>query len=444
MGVSRSALPSRLMYLWLAIAEMSGLYLALALVSRYLGGDFTISAVVIAIYTLACLFGLIIFGPWRLWLNIVLGVVAVGVVAVLVSARITSATDLNVVGASGLQVVLAGFAWWLGVTVVPNDHDYVRLAVRFQWGLIVLLLLAGLEGQSFLPVMLFALGGATVLALGRWYDSLRRTGVVLRPPQSWMLAAGLAAVVGPVVAAFFTLSPGAAATVVSGLSAAAGWLFPPPTVAPSERQFTFKLSCDFQPEDEEMMEIPEPVSGSAQPLAPWAVWVVIAFILAVVIAGVVFAAMRMRWRRATESSPLRIETVAIGVSLWSGLVGLFHRIARELFDLVQRIGRVFWWRAFHVEDQVTTVRAVYRSLLAWAARRGLARIPSQTPLEYERTLGIAYPELAGEIGIITGAYVEVRYGRVAVAEGVLIKVKSAWERMRTAIENSERARRSSG
>ncbi|MEW6142553.1 MAG: DUF4129 domain-containing protein [Chloroflexota bacterium] len=442
--MSRPALPSRLMYLWLAIAEMSGLYLALALVSRYLGGDFTISAVGIVIYALACLFGLIIFGPWRLWLNIVLGVVAVGVVAVLVSARITSATDLNVVGASSLQVVLAGFAWWLGVTVVPNYPDYIRLAVRFQWGLLVLLLLAGLEGQSFLPVMLFALGGATVLALGRWHDSLRRTGVVLRPPHLWMLAAGLAAVVVPVIAAFFALSPGTAAAVVNGLSVAAGWLFPPPSVAPSERQFTFKLSCDFQPEDEGMMELPEPVHGSAQPLAPWAVWVVIAFILAVVIAGVVIAAKRLRWRRTTESGPLRIETVAIGVSLWSGLVGLFHRIARALFDLVRCISRVFWWRAFQVEDQVATVRAVYRSLLAWAARHGLARLPSQTPLEYERTLSAVYPDLAGDFNTITAAYVEARYSRISVASEVSLAVKGAWERVQTSLENQEHVRRSGG
>lgn len=441
--MSGSVLPPRLMYLWLALAEMSGLYLALALVSRYLGGDLAVSLVVIAIYALACLFGLTVSGPWRLLVNVALGVVAAGVVAVLVSARITSTIDPVAVGAAGLQVVLAGLAWWLGVTAVPNDPDHVRLAVRFQWGFLVLLLLTGLEGQSFLPVMLFALGGATALALGRWFDALRRAGVVLRPPQTWMLAAGLAAVVVPVVAAFFTLSPGAAAAVISGLSAAAGWLFPPPGAAPSEPQFTFKLSCDFQPE-EGMMELPEPVKGSAQPLAPWTAWVVIAFILAVVIAGVVIAAMRLRWRRAPESSPLRIETVAIGVSLWVGLVEMFRRIVRELVDLVRRTGKLFGRRAFQVEDQVATVRAVYRSLLAWAARRGLPRVPSQTPLEYERTLESAYPELAGEIGIITGAYIEVRYGRIAVADNVLIGVKSAWERMRMSLDSSERARRSGG
>jgi len=440
----KAALPSRLMYLWLAIAEISGLYLALALISRYLGGDFTVSAAVIAIYTLAFLFGLMISGPWRLWLNIALGVTAVSTVAVMIAARITSAVDPGAVGITGMQVVLAGLAWWLGVTAVPNQPDYVRLAVRFQWWLPVLLVLAGMEGQTLLPVVLFAVGGAAVLAMARRHELLWRDGVTLRPQPSWMLISGLAVVVVPVVVAFFMLSPAAATSVINWLSVVAGWVFPTPGAAPSEPQITFRLSCDFQPEDEGMMEFPEPVKGSAQPMAPWAVWVVIAFILAVVIAGVIIATRRLRWRRASESSPLRIETVAIGIGLWTGLLDLLRRIARALVDLVRRIGRLFWWRAFHIEDQVTTVRAVYRGLLAWAARRGLPRIPSQTPLEYERVLGAAYPEVAGEIGLITGAYVEVRYGGVKVADDERKKVKGAWERMRAALESPNRARRSGG
>ena len=192
------------------------------------------------------------------------------------------------------------------------------------------------------------------------------------------------------------------------------------------------------------MELPEPAQGSAQPLAPWVAWVVVAIILAAVIAGVVIAARRLRRRRATESRPLRIETVAIGVSLWIGLFDLFRRIAKALVDLIRRIGRMFWLRAFQAEDQVTTVRAVYRRLLARAARRGLARLPSQTPLEYERTLSTVYPDLAGDFNTITAAYVEARYSRITVASEVSLAVKGAWERVQTSLENKERAWRSGG
>ncbi|GEM_PF-3703238 len=442
--MSQSAPPVRLMYLWLALAEVSGLYLALALLSRYLAGDFIISAVVMAVYALAFLVSLMVLGPWRLWLSIALGVISVGVVAGLVSSRITSAIDPDAVWTAGFQVVMAGMAWWLGATAVPNDTDYVRLVVRFQWWLPLLLLLAGLEGQSFLPVMLFALGGAIMLALGRWYDSLRMTGMVLRSPRSWMLAAGFAAVAVPVIAVFFALSPGAAAAVIKGLSAGAGWLFPPPSVTTAEPQFAFKLSCDFKPEDEGMMELPEPVSGSPQPLSPWMAWVTIALVLAVVTAGVVIAAMRLRWRRIREPGPVRIETVAIGMGLRAGLVELLRRIAVALASLVRRVGGMFRPRASEMEEQATTVRAIYRSLLAWAARRGLPRLPSQTPLEYQRYLVAVYPGLAGDFGAITAAYMDVRYGRAIVADEVLRMVKEAWGRVGMSVGSTEHVRESGG
>jgi len=409
--MSQSAPPVRLMYLWLALAEMSGLYLALALLSRYLAGDFIISAVVMAVYVLAFVVSLMVLGPWRLWLSIALGVISVGVVALLVSSRITAAIDPDAMWMAGFQVVMAGTAWWLGAMAVPNDT---------------------------------ALGGAIMLALGRWYDSLRMTGAVLRPPRSWMLAAALAAVAVPLIAVFFALSPRAAAAVVNGLSAAAGWLFPPPSVATSEPQFTFKLSCDFKPEDEGMMELPEPVKGSPQPLAPWVAWATVAFVLAVVIAGVVIAAMRFRWRRTRESVPVRIETVAIGMGLRAGLLELLRRIATALASLVRRVGGMFRPWASEMEEQATTVRAIYRSLLDWAARRGLPRLPSQTPLEYQRYLVAVYPGLAGDFGTITAVYMDVRYGRAMVADGVLRMVKEAWGRVRTSVESTEHARESGG
>ena len=79
------------------------------------------------------------------------------------------------------------------------------------------------------------------------------------------------------------------------------------------------------------------------------------------------------------------------------------------------------------DDPRAQIRRTYQALLAWAAERGVARRPGQTPGEHMLLMNHALPAYAEPISIITAAYVQARYGidsiRVADAE----HVRQAWE-----------------
>jgi hypothetical protein len=418
---------SRAVFLWTAAAELAVFYLALSLVDYHLGGDPAVSVIVMASYVLAM--ALSVLAGNRLWMNIAAGVVVVGASAVLAMAELVSATTPELLWAGVLQVFLVALAWLAGITVAPGNVDYVRIAGRFQWSLPGFLILAGLGGMSFLPVLIFAITSAIALGLGRWHDSVRRVQGVLRPPPARLLTAGLGAVIVPVAVACVWLSPEAAGAVVNGLSAVWKWLTPERLAESSGRQFEFRLSCEFRPEDEGAFEMPEPGRGSGGS-PQWVAWVMLGVIAAAILAGVVLAAMRLRARRKAAAPEIpRIETVTIGL----GLLGSMWRKIRDVFVSLWHWLRQALTRRQHPDEEPgATVRAIYRSFLAWAARRGLPRAPSQTPLEYLGLLMGAFPKLAVEFGTITASYVEARYGRGTADPGVIPVLRGAWHRILTA------------
>ena len=76
---------------------------------------------------------------------------------------------------------------------------------------------------------------------------------------------------------------------------------------------------------------------------------------------------------------------------------------------------------------LTSPRQVYRSLLRRSARAGWARLPAQTPTEYQAALATALPSGHDDLKAITGAYLRARYGlRPPIPE----EGRQVWERWR--------------
>jgi hypothetical protein len=87
-------------------------------------------------------------------------------------------------------------------------------------------------------------------------------------------------------------------------------------------------------------------------------------------------------------------------------------------------------RRAHLPAQVESARRIYRQLLTWAAARGYARSPSQTPHEYLQTLMGWLPESGNDLTFITQEYVRVRYSPLIPTEKDLQELRQSWWRLR--------------
>jgi len=77
-----------------------------------------------------------------------------------------------------------------------------------------------------------------------------------------------------------------------------------------------------------------------------------------------------------------------------------------------------------------TIRQIYALLLRLTAQLGLRRATDQTPYEYLHQLRARWPRQAVDLGHITTAYVQVRYGQIPPTDGEVKTVQAGWERLR--------------
>lgn len=96
------------------------------------------------------------------------------------------------------------------------------------------------------------------------------------------------------------------------------------------------------------------------------------------------------------------------VGFWRALCLAWRRCLEALAQAGRRL-RALWPGGGRDRGQGAAVH-LYQNLERWGQARGLPRRPGQTPLEHLDRLGAAYPELAGEMGLIVGQFVARRYG----------------------------------
>lgn len=76
------------------------------------------------------------------------------------------------------------------------------------------------------------------------------------------------------------------------------------------------------------------------------------------------------------------------------------------------------------------IRRIYRQLMTLSQKHGAGRLPSQTPLEFLPRLEELFPAGQEDLGLITRAYVNVRYGEYPETLGEVDDVQRAWDRIR--------------
>jgi hypothetical protein len=77
----------------------------------------------------------------------------------------------------------------------------------------------------------------------------------------------------------------------------------------------------------------------------------------------------------------------------------------------------------------------YLAMIRRGGEQGLRREPSQTPFEYAAKLEDAIPSVDQDIDSLTEAFVRARYSRGEIDSEEAVKVRSAWDRIRRALQN---------
>jgi hypothetical protein len=280
---------------------------------------------------------------------------------------------------------------------------------------------------------MFFIWAPPVLLLTAWASSLERGASLLASVRlgHLFLAAGSAIIPGALLV--FILSPEVVRMILSWLgnifSVLSGWIVGQQAAEGTVHQL-FSFSCAVRPEASSSTSEPVsslPVSGGAADI-PSVVWIITSIAL---LGLLVFIALSLR-KNGVKRPPIP-GRVAARISTVSGssLLGLFSFLAL----LPKRLWRWFLslWQRIKIGpapavEPLSSVRALYRSLLRWAEGQGLARSPAQTPLEHLGVLTERFPGRESGLKEVTEAYLLARYSREPVPPEVFDRAAAAWQR----------------
>lgn len=425
------------MYLTTMGMEMCYLYVAAALIRQNLQLDDISFSLMLALYPISFFARLLLsrsvrFSSRAFVVTTALGIVLVSVTAALATWRILSA-GYPVIDAI-LPIGISGVAWWLGGSLVRAEISYPYACVRFQIGTIALLLLAAMDGNTFIPVVLFFLLAALALALTRWESSAASSTGVLRPVSAGTLLLSSFTMLVPGLIIFLLLSPGIAQAIVRWLLTLLSMIkvtTPPPDTSTAP-QTGWSFSCSLKPEENAPLPKPPPSAGD-EPMSPVVLWFIVFAVFLAVLILIPFMLNKLRLRRETQPDYLTgVETTSITLDLRQRLVAFFKSIIAQLIRVLRYVFRLRPANQGREDEATLTTRAIYRNLLHWAAKQDLPRAQSQTPWEYLKALSRRFPQNDRELALITDVYVTTRYSRHSTTSGLLDTVRRAWQKIRVA------------
>ena len=337
----------------------------------------------------------------------------------------------------GFQVVFLAIAWWLGFSLARGGISYQHICFRFQLGILALLVLSMLTGQVFLPVVLFFTLAVFALALARWENSVSASRATLKSLPFGKIILGSMVLLLPVTGLFFVLSPGVAENIVgwiSGIGDSIDGFVKSGLLSDAGQASRFQPSCSiWVPEEAGLIPetTPPDSSGGSSPVNSW----LILLITGLSILAIILLTIRKRKARRHLSHPetsTSIKTTKVSASLLGELADFFKRAGKWLWQAMLTLLRRRSDTSpvtVHRGELGLSVRALYCRLLDWAARRGLPRKQSQTPLEYLKVLCQKFPGEDKELAFITDVYLQVRYGQRPVSDAEVEAVGQAWQKI---------------
>jgi hypothetical protein len=417
--------------------ELSYLYILASL----LNGPTYILILTLLLYPLALFFKLVLprsAFPHRL--RFTLEAVLVTLVIVLVTreqlVNILATEQVDVLGII-LRLGLCGFAWFMGHTVPRERVNYPTIAFRFQMGILAVLVFAQVTGSTP-AVFLFFLLAPLALFLARWASSLSHGADALHSPNPRHLLLAGASIMVPGMALVLLFSPGVARAIVHWLGNISGklndWLMAQHEAAAGlPGEFRFDFGCSRPPAVDGTSppsSTPDLPPGNATGISPVVIWVIILVILLGIVALIILTLRRRKASREPQlSKPVQFQIRMLSLNMVRSLISLFPQLLKKLWLWLTLLFKKWKRRPKPSEEALVSIRALYRSLLRWAARQGVARLPSQTPLEHLALLEQGFPQQQDDLRQIGDAYLLARYSRRTLSQEHFDRVRQAWQRI---------------
>jgi hypothetical protein len=428
--------PSKLFYFAFMGMELSYLYLLASL----LGGPIYSLILILLLYPLALLSKLALpraASSHRLRFALELALVIL-VILLVAGERLFSSLATGQADVLGiiLRIGFCGFTWWLGYTVPHKRVNYLTIAFRLQIGLLVVLIFSQIVGSAPL-VFLFFLLAPLALFLARWASSFSRGATALSSPHPKHLLLAGAGVIVPGTALILLFSPGMARAIVKWLgdisNKLSDWMMARHEAAATPSgESKFDFSCSMRPAVEEMPPadtMPLPPSEGATGISPVIIWIIASIIFLAIVALIVFALRRRKARRkAHPVEPVRFQIRMVSLNTLRSLMSLFPWLFRKLWLWLRSLFQKWKKRPRPSEEALISIRALYRNLLRWSAKKGIARAPSQTPLEHLALLVQNFPHQQDGLKQVTEAYLQARYSQKPVSQEEFYRVKKVWQR----------------
>lgn len=423
--------------------EMCYLYLGLALVREHLGLNYVAFTLIMLLYPLSLAIELTTANLSGIARRLAPfgSVLTIGLVLTFSALAIWRALVAGYpMDGVLLLVVFCALGWWLGSTIVHGERGYYSISFRFQIGILFLLVFGGVS--TLLPVVLFFILAVFALALARRESSLWRSQGVLQGFPFWRIILGSTAVFVPGALIFLAISPEIAGTFVHWFSAvwtritsllmaiatSSFWTTPLIQLQPS-------CACKWSPYKEPSPPPPAPPSNPTT-VPPFLLWLLI---FAGFLVMLILTRLAIRWLRAQQKArPAKItsfETISIRVNLFRELATFLLKVMKRLWHSLLSILRRAGVNRLRLtsDESIASVRALYRSLLTWAAKQAMSRAPSQTPLEYLGILSQKFPQESRDLAFITEVYLKARYSRRPTTSKEFQAAKGAWQRVKLAL-----------
>ena len=175
--------------------------------------------------------------------------------------------------------------------------------------------------------------------------------------------------------------------------------------------------------------MPPPPSEGAIGISPVVIWIIVFIIFLAIVALIAFALRRRKGRRmARPTEPVRFQLRMVSLGMLRSLLYLFPQLFRKLWLWLILLFQGWRKRPKQSEEPLISIRVLYRNLLSWAARQGVARIPSQTPLEHLELLEHKFPKRQDDLKLVTEGYLLARYSQKTVSQEEFDRIKKAWQR----------------
>ncbi len=334
-----------------------------------------------------------------------------------------------------LRMVFCGLTWLLGHTVSHEEMNYSSISFRLMIGVVAVLVFSQIAGSA-LPVFLFFLLVPLALFLTRWSSSLSRGAAVVHPLHPGHLFLAGASLMVPGMALILLLSPDVARAIVDWLRnilmKLSDWLMAQQQAAAKPpTDFKFDFSCNIRPESEGMpapMPLPPPSDGTPG-ISPVVIWIIVFAILLAILVLIAFALKKRKTgRKARPIEPVRFQIRMVSLDMLRSLISLVPQLLKHLWLWLTSLFLRWKKRPKPSEDPLLSIRALYRNLLRWAARQGVARAPAQTPLEHLELLEQKFPLQQDDLKQITAAYLLARYSQKPISQEEFDSAKKAWQR----------------